>query len=93
MEEYRSLDYAENVALLKAKGYLYLTFFDEREVSGESLRQEYGYEDVAFREAIPSIKPQPDDGISVHCFPIESEETILMLDNDEVSYQVAVDYF
>ena len=93
MKKYRSLDYADNVTLLRRKGYAYLTFYDERPIPNEELRGEYGYEKVLFREAIPSLKPQADDGIHVYCFPIDSEETIIKLDSDDISYQVAESYY
>jgi hypothetical protein len=93
MIEYRSLDYAANVNLLRAKGYEYLTFYNEKEVPCEDLKEEIGYEQVLFREAIPSVKPQPDDGITITCVPIDSEECIIILDSDRYSYQVNAQYF
>jgi hypothetical protein len=93
MTEYLSLDYASNVRQLKAKGYEYLTFYAEREVSCDELKDEPGYEQMRFREAIPSVKPRKDDGISVTCVPIESEECVIILDSDSYSYQVDARYF
>jgi hypothetical protein len=93
MTQYLSLDYADNVRRLVAKGYEYLTFYSEKEVPCEELRDEPGYEDVLFREAIPSVKPQADDGIAVTCVPIESEECVIMLDSDSITYQVESKYF
>lgn len=93
MPQYRSLDYAENHRFLIAKGYEYLTFFKEKPIPCDDLKDEPGYEEMLFREAIPTLKPQEDDGITVDCFPIDSEECIIMLDSNEYSFGVAEQYF
>jgi hypothetical protein len=93
MPQYLSLDYADNVNRLVAKGYEYLTFYTEKQVRCEELEDEPGYEDVMFCEAIPSVKPLEDDGIAVTCVPIESEECIIILDSDEYTFQVEEKYF
>lgn len=93
MPLYRSLDYADNYRLLIGMGYKYLTFFTEKAIANDDLKDEPGYENTLFREAIPTVKPQEDDGITVDCFPIDFEECIIMLDSDRYSFGVAERYF
>jgi hypothetical protein len=90
---YRSLDYADNVRLLLAKGYRYLTFYAGKQVPCEDLENEPGYERVLFLEAIPSVKPMETEGENATCLPIESEDAVILLDSDIVSYQVDARYF
>ena len=83
----------DNVTLLKAMGYRYLTFHGNREVSCPELEGETGYEDVLFREAVPSVKPMPDEDRNVTCLPIHAAEVVAVLDSDAVSYMVAERFF
>jgi hypothetical protein len=90
---YRSLDYMDNVRALHELGYRYLTFHAGVDIPCEDLASEPGYEDVIFREAVPSLKPVADESINLTCLPIGSEEVVMLLDSDVVSYQVEEQYF